>query len=60
LTFEFLGFVGGTAAITRMHLYLILEIALLYGMDIDDEARVPEMIAVVAATSLDSHVSFLS
>ena len=41
LTFEFLGFVGGTSAIIRMHLYLILEIALLYGKDIDDEARVP-------------------
>jgi hypothetical protein len=50
--FQFLGFVGGTSVITRMHLYLILEIALLYGKDIDDQARVPEMVAVVAATGL--------
>lgn len=45
-----LGFVGGASALTRMHLYLILEIALVYGKDIDDDARVPEMAAVVAAT----------
>ena len=35
-----------------MHLYLILEIALVFGKDIDDQARVPEMAAVVAATGL--------
>ncbi len=45
-----LGFVGGASAITRMHLYLILEIALVYGKDIEDEARVSEMAAVVAVT----------
>jgi hypothetical protein len=49
---QLLGFVGGASALTRMHLYLILEIALAYGKDIDDEARVPEMAAVVAATGL--------
>ena len=49
---QLLGFVGGAASLTRMHLYLILEIALAYGKDIDDEARVPEMVAVVAATGL--------
>jgi hypothetical protein len=58
--FQFLGFVGGTSVITRMHLYLILEIALLYGMDIDDEARVPEMLAVVAATGLAAGVPLLA
>jgi len=47
-----LGFVGGASALTRMHLYLILEIALVYGKDIDDQERVPEMAAVVAATGL--------
>jgi uncharacterized protein (DUF697 family) len=47
-----LGFVGGTSALVRMHLYLILEIALLYGRDIEDEARVPEMAAVVAGTGV--------
>ena len=43
---------GGTSALTRMHLYLILEIALLYVKDIDDQARVPEMVSVVLATGL--------
>jgi hypothetical protein len=51
-TLQFLGLVGGGACLTRMHLYLILEIALLYGKDIDDQARVPEMAAVVAGTGL--------
>jgi uncharacterized protein (DUF697 family) len=58
--FQFLGFVGGTSAITRMHLYLILEIALLYGMDIEDEARVPEILAVVAATGLAAGLPLLA
>jgi uncharacterized protein (DUF697 family) len=48
------GLVGATSMITRMHLYLILEIALVYGHDIDDEARVGEMMAVAAATALGS------
>jgi hypothetical protein len=60
LAFQFLGLVGGTSAITRMHLYLILEIALLYGMDIDDEARVSEMLAVVAATGLATGAPLLA
>jgi len=51
-TLKLLGMVGGGACLTRMHLYLILEIALLFGKDIDDQARVPEMAAVVAATGL--------
>ncbi|MGB5831002.1 MAG: hypothetical protein WBG92_03310 [Thiohalocapsa sp.] len=46
------GVVGASQMLTRMHLYLILEIACVYGEDIDDVARVPEMIGVVAATGL--------
>ncbi|MEA3274244.1 MAG: hypothetical protein U9Q81_02895 [Pseudomonadota bacterium] len=46
------GVVGATSMLTRMHLYLILEIALVFGEDIDDATRVPEMIAVVGATGL--------
>jgi hypothetical protein len=42
-----------------MHLYLILEIALLYGMDIDDQARVGEMVQVVLATGLVAGAPFL-
>jgi hypothetical protein len=55
-----LGFVGGTSALVRMHLYLILEIALLYGRDIDDQARVPEMAAVVAGTGLAVSAPFVT
>jgi len=50
VVFRFAGLVAGSTVITRMHLYLILEIALLYGKDIDDPARATEMMAVVAAT----------
>ena len=51
---KLLGVVGATSLLTRMHLYLILEIALIYDRDIDDSARVPEMLAVVAATGLSA------
>ena len=44
------GLATGAAVLTRMHLYLILGIALAFDKDIDDPARVPEMMAVVAAT----------
>ncbi|GLI34682.1 hypothetical protein [Desulforhabdus amnigena] len=57
---QFLGLVGGASVITRMHLYLVLEIALLHGKDIDDAARVPEMAAVVAATGLAAGVPLLT
>ena len=60
MAFELAGVVGGTSARTRMHLYLILEISLLYGKDIDDEARVPEMMSVVAATGLAAGASLLA
>lgn len=57
---KILGFVGGTSALVRMHLYLILEIALLYGKDIDDQERVPELAAVVAGTGLAVSAPFLA
>lgn len=46
------GFAGGASVMSRLHLYLILEIALLYGHDIDHHARVPEMLSVLAASGL--------
>ncbi|WP_437587550.1 hypothetical protein [Sorangium sp. So ce1000] len=49
LVYEGVGFVAGTSILTRMHLYLILEIALLFGKDIDESERVKELAAVVAA-----------
>jgi hypothetical protein len=44
------GFAGGASVMTRMHLYLILEIALLFGHDIEDKARIPEILGVIAAS----------
>jgi hypothetical protein len=46
-----LGFVGGLSAFARAHIYLILEIALLYDKDIDHQDRVPEIMGVVAGTA---------
>ncbi len=53
------GFAGGASIMTRMHLYLILEIALLFGHDIEDKARVPELIGVIAASSASAAVPML-
>ena len=52
LLVKMLGVVGTGSMMTRLHLYLILEIALVNGKDLDDKARVPEMAAVNAATGL--------
>ena len=52
LLLKMIGTVGATSMLTRLHLYLILEIALVFGKDIDDKARVVEMAAVVAATGV--------
>ncbi len=46
------GIVGATSMLTRMNLYLINEIALAFGEDIDDAARVGDMIAVAGATAI--------
>jgi hypothetical protein len=56
---KFAGFAGGASVVTRMHLYLILEIALLFEQDIEDKARVPEIIAVIGASSLAAASPFL-
>jgi hypothetical protein len=56
---KLLGMVGGASMLTRMHLYLIFEIALLYGKDIDEEARIPEVVAVVTAVGLGMSAPFL-
>ena len=51
-TLKFAGIVGATSMLTRMNLYLINEIALAFGEDIDNKARVGDMMAVVGATAL--------
>lgn len=54
------GLVGGSSMLTRMHLYLILEIAHLYGEDIEDRARVPEMMAVLAGVAVPATSPYLT
>jgi len=53
-TLKLAGMVGATSMLTRMNLYLINEIALAFGEDIDDTSRVQDMMAVVGATALAS------
>ena len=48
------GVVGGTSMLTRMNLYLINEIAMVFGEDVDDRARISDMMAVVGATAVSS------
>ncbi len=54
LALRLLGVAATATAMSALHLYLILEIALLFGRDIDDRARVPEMLAIIAASGLTS------
>lgn len=56
---KFVGVAGGTSMMTRMHLYLILEIAHIYGHDVDDRARVPEMMAIIASSGLAAGAPWL-
>ncbi len=59
LAFRIVGLAAVASAMTSMHIYLILEIALLFGRDIDDSARVPEMLAIIAASGLTSSTPWL-
>ena len=54
------GVAGGATVIMRMHLTLILEIAMLFGRDIDEKDRLKEMAAVIAVSGLASGTTFLS
>lgn len=44
------GVAGRTVILSRMHVSLILKIALIFDRDIDDKERIPEIVAVIAAT----------
>lgn len=54
------GLAGGATVIMRMHLTLLLEIAMLFGRDIDEKDRLKEMATVFAASGLASGSTFLS
>ncbi len=51
---KLLGVAGATSVLVRLHMAMMLEIALIHGFDIDDRARLKEMALVVAATGLAS------
>lgn len=51
---KLLGVAGAASVLVRMHMAMILEIALLFGFDIDHRARLKEIAVVVAATGLAS------
>ena len=53
-TLKLAGIVGATSMLTRMNLYLINEIALVFGEDLDESARISDMMAVVGATSIST------
>jgi hypothetical protein len=60
LPLKILGMAGATTVMMRMHMALLLEIALLFDRDIDDTARLKEMAAVIALTGLASSTPMLS
>ena len=51
---KLIGIAGGATVIMRMHLFLVLEIAMLFGRDIDDRERLNDMATVIAASGLAS------
>ncbi len=53
------GLAAVASPMTGMHVYLILEIAQLFGHDIDDPARVPEMLTIITTSGLTSGTPWL-
>lgn len=52
--FRFLGAVSGTTLMMVLNMTLIMQIGLIYGHDLDDRARIKELLAVIIATGLAS------
>jgi hypothetical protein len=53
------GIAMGSSVMIRLNMTLLLQIALLYGYDIDDRARLKEMAVIIAASGLASGTSLL-
>jgi hypothetical protein len=53
------GIAMGSSVMVRLNMTLLLQIAMLYGHDIDDRARLKEMAAIIAASGLASGTSLL-
>lgn len=56
---KLLGIATGASVMVRLNMTLLLQIALLFGHDIDDRARLKEMAAIIAATGLAGGASLL-
>jgi len=52
--FRFLGTASGTTLMMALNMTLVMQIALIYDHDIDDRARIKELVSVIAATGLAS------
>jgi hypothetical protein len=59
-TLKILGLAGGASVLMRMHMALILEIALLFGHDIDEPERLKEIAAIIAASGVLACTPFLT
>jgi hypothetical protein len=56
---KLVGIAMGSSVMIRLNMTLLLQIALLYGHDIDDRARLKEIAAIIAASGLASGTSLL-
>jgi hypothetical protein len=59
LPLKLAGIAVGSSVMIRLNMTLLLQIAMLYGHDIDDRARLKEMGAIIAASGLASGTSLL-
>ena len=56
---KLVGVAMGSSVMIRLNMTLLLQIAMLYGHDIDDRARLKEMAVIIAASGLASGTSLL-
>lgn len=56
---KLLGIAAGSSLMVRLNMTLVLQIALLFGRDIDSRARLKELAAIIAATGLTTYTSQL-
>ncbi len=56
---KLLGIGAGASVMIRLNMTLLLQIALLFGHDIDDRARLKDMVAIISASGLAGGTSML-
>ena len=52
--FRFMGLASGTTVMMILNMTLVMQIAMLYGHDIDDRARLKELLVIITTTGLAS------